>query len=369
MHAKRINNLALFVLKLRLLLNIYGMNLRFSRHPLIAAQQTALFIHNMRIRAHAPFRNAYKFDRLYYWDLNIPGYPSSAFYQVLEKEIAVQHGFPTSPLVMAIVAMTKKCGLNCEHCFEWDAINQKEQLQFPDLVDIIEELLSRKVGQIILSGGDPLNRFPVLLRLLETFKDRPVEFWINTTGYIFSPEKAYQLKQAGLRGVVFSLDHYIPQLHDKFRGVNGSFDKVLAGVTFAERAGLISALSLCATKEFVSFPNLQQYISLAGSLAVPFIQILEPKPAGRYANVPVQLNTNEKEILAKFFEETAGLKDVPTISYPDFNKRRFGCIGGKKYLYVDTDGNFNPCPFCSSKPVKEFASTINEAANQCGFPG
>ncbi len=365
MKVKQNSRLIHFEVILRLFFKIIILNFNCEKNPLIALRNTFKIIMKMRRASHTPIKKFFRINGHYYWDLNLPGYPSPAFDQILSKEISGLNGSSFSPLVFAIVAMTKKCGLNCQHCFEWDSINQKEELSFSDLKIIIEKLLAQKVGQIVFSGGDPLNRIEVLIRLLETFKDRPVDFWINTSGYNMNFEKANQLKQAGLTGVVFSLDHYIPEFHDHFRGVSGCFEKVVSGVDYAEKTGLISALSLCATKEFLSAENLNQYLRFAQKIGINFIQILEPKPVGRYATARPQLNQEEKELLANFFEYSSKLKNSPIISYPDYNRRRFGCIGGKKYVYVDTAGNFNPCPFCSNKLKNELPFESPSAIRHC----
>ena len=356
MQAKQVSGFTHFALQLRLVFRIIRISFRFTSHPVKAALYALRFINTMPIKVHSPLRCSFKMNGRSYWDLNVPGFPSPAFDRVLEKEIAMFHGSPVSPLILGIVAMTRKCGLNCEHCFEWDSINRKEQLKMPELESIIEKLVGLEVGQIILSGGDPLNRFPVLVSLLETYRDKPVEFWINTSGYLLSQEKASRLKEAGLRGIVFSLDHFVPELHDKFRGVSGSFDHVVSGARFAENAGLVTALSLCATKAFISEASLRQYTDLARSLRIRFVQILEPKAAGRYAGTEARLNTGEVEILERFYEGYIRKGKGPILSYPDYNKRRFGCIAGKKYIYVDTEGRFKPCPFCSGEPGNEFCS-------------
>jgi MoaA/NifB/PqqE/SkfB family radical SAM enzyme len=51
-------------------------------------------------------------------------------------------------------------------------------------------------------------------------------FIVLSSGFNFTRENARSLKQAGLTGVVISLDHFDPEKHNAFRGFNNSFNDV-----------------------------------------------------------------------------------------------------------------------------------------------
>lgn len=344
---KSISTIEHAVLRARLTLKAIRYAFTVEKNPfLIARKALLLWKPSRKIPYLAPRKKTFKKDGKYYWYLNFPAFPSPAFDQIFQKEIERKFGRETSMLIMAIVAMTKKCSLNCEHCFEWDVINQKEDLSYADLEAIVENLLSERVGQIIFSGGEPLNRYRDLICLLDNFKDRPVDCWINTSGHGLTPEKARQLKEAGLSGAIFSLDHYEPERHDQFRGRAGSFQEVAAGIASANEAGLICALSLCPTDEIASPIPFRQYMELARNLNAAFVQIMEPKNVGRNHLGAAKLSSGGVGFLEAAYEQNA--MEGPLLSYPDYQKRTFGCMGGKRYVYIDTKGALHPCPFCKS---------------------
>jgi len=70
---------------------------------------------------------AAKVSGRYYWRLGSPGFPSKASVRLHENEI--NRFFPPSPkgLRTLFFAITNKCPLNCEHCFEWNNLNKKEE--------------------------------------------------------------------------------------------------------------------------------------------------------------------------------------------------------------------------------------------------
>src|SRR5678816_4812426 len=71
----------------------------------------------------------------YYYFQYSPAFPSEQLDQVLLEEIhrIEPIRIPPRPLRFAFFAITKKCPLHCEHCFEWYNIHKKELLSYEDL--------------------------------------------------------------------------------------------------------------------------------------------------------------------------------------------------------------------------------------------
>lgn len=325
---------------------------------------------------YSPLFRCFKTGGRYYWHLNIPGFPSPAFDRIFRKWMAFHLGLDPEPgLRSGLMAITTKCHLNCEHCYEWEALNQPEALDEQEILATVSRLIELEAGQIVFAGGEPTDRFPTLLRVLDAYRDTDVQFWINTSGMGLTRERLVQLQSSGLTGIVFSLDHYEPREHDAFRGQAGSHRQVTSMVEIANGLGLVTALSLCATNEFVSEANLDAYLKLAGELGVGFVQILEPKPVGRYENCQVALTGKNRQCLESFYDRSClpcpAEQRRPILSCPDCESRREGCGGGKWYLYVDTHGNAFPCPFCRTKPVSLHALRPSNLGEQlaCPFAG
>lgn len=260
-------------------------------------------------------------------------------------------------------AITKKCALQCEHCFEWDNLNKSETLSGNELVKIIKIIQDKGVSQIHLSGGEPLIKLDAILNILN-HADTSTDFWVVTSGFKLNNTNAKRLKEAGLTGAVISLDHFIPEKHNAFRHFNEAYYWVEEAVKNANNNNLITALSLCTTKEFISEENLMSYMDLAKKLKVSFVQFLEPKAVGHYHNQNVTLSQNQIEILENFFRKmnfTSTYSAYPIIIYHGYYQRRQGCLSaGKKGMYIDTDGEMNPCPFCHKKGGKVLDDAFDE---------
>ena len=306
------------------------------------------------ILGHKRIRKIACVDGKYYWDLYTPGFKSPAFTNFFEGEAnrIIPIRKDANRFTNVFIAFTKKCTLHCEHCFEWDALNGKESLSLADIKDIVRKFQHKGTGQIQLTGGEPLLRVNDIVDILSTAKP-DTDFWVLSSGYNLTLGNAIKLRRAGLTGIVISLDHFDPTIHDQFRGSENSFAWVQAAVKNSIAANLITALSICATKSFVTESNLMKYAELAKKMGVSFVQILEPRAAGHYKEMDVTLTKEQTEILEHFYLKMNYQKQYekyPIITYHGYHQRQVGCFGsGNRNLYVDTDGDLHACPFCQTK--------------------
>lgn len=303
----------------------------------------------------APFIKVARVDGRYYYEYNTPGWPSPAYddYHLTELNRVAPFRHQPFGFKNVIVAITKKCAMRCEHCFEWEALNGKEKLTVTDLAAIVRQFQDLGVGQLQFSGGEPLLRLPALLSILASVRPG-TDFWVITSGHLLTLENARALKQAGLTGITISLDHFHPDRHDHFRGFAGAYAWVEKAAAHASQVGLVIGLSLCATKAFVTQENLMAYARLARRLGAAFIQVLEPRAVGHYAGLPVGLPVAQQRMLEDFFLKlnyNPAYQHLPMVVYYDYQRRRAGCAAAAdRHVYVDTDGRLHACPFCQ-KPA------------------
>lgn len=313
-------------------------------------------------------RNGFKF----YAGYNIPAWPSATFNRYIIRQLARMDD-PMSPTLHSIIlGITKKCGFKCEHCYEWEQLNKPEVLTKDDLVKIVNRFYALSVSQVQITGGEPLNRFADLLYLLNHSAKR-INYWVYTTGYSLTYEKAKQLRKADLTGVTISLDHHIAEHHDRFRGVDNAFARAIDAASNAKRAGLTVCFSLCATKDFISSDNLLAYAKLAKENGAAFIQMLEPRAVGHYSGKAVELSNEHFVLLNEFFEKinfSNEFKDYPIVAYPGYYGRNIACSGGgADYLYVDMDGDAHNCPFCQRKLFSVLQSDLKKELQQLKTSG
>jgi len=300
-----------------------------------------------------PIPRYIKSGNRYYWSILAPGWPSFPFRPYIENELNRIHPFRSGSdcLQTLIFAITNKCHLSCEHCFEWQNLDSNESLSLQDLKNIMRKFQTHGINQIQLSGGEPLARFDDTVELIKSALPG-TDLWLLTSGYGLTAEKALKLKRAGLTGINISLDHWDEEKHNQFRNNSESYYWVREAAKNSSNANLVISMSLCAVREHISVEFLFKYILLARELGAGFIRILEPRQVGHFAGKDVELRTDQIEVLTKFFlsiNSNPIYRNMPTVMYPGYHQRAYGCFGaGNRYLYVDSNGDIHACPFCQN---------------------
>lgn len=291
-------------------------------------------------------------DGKYYFNSNMNGWPSPLFYRPLEVEVKKglkENVYQLENLKMVQIAMTKKCPLNCEHCFEGHELNKKDTLTLNDHKKIVEKLQNAGISVIQYGGGEPMTQIADLVEILKSATDKS-DFYVYTSGFNCSKENLQKLKTAGLKGVSISFDHFIADKHNAFRRNNKAFYWALEAAKNASELNLVVTFTICATKDFCTEENLWTYLDFAKQNKADFVQVLEPRAVGNYENQVVHLSKEQLKVLENFFI-VANSKSTynmhPIVLYTGYHQRKKGCLGaGENYLYIDTDGYMSSCPFC-----------------------
>ena len=133
-------------------------------------------------------------------------------------------------LPFLILFINSVCNMKCNHCFYWRNLNKKDDLTKEEIFE-----LSRALGHIEnlnLSGGEPFLR-PELAEVCRQFirQNRVRQIYVPTNGY-FTEGTVKQIteileeQELDLFVVELSLDG-MPEFHNEFRGVPGSFEKAM----------------------------------------------------------------------------------------------------------------------------------------------
>lgn len=119
-----------------------------------------------------------------------------------------------------------------EHAF----LPHRELLSFEEIERLARLFVELGVRKIRLTGGEPLLRrgLPELIRRLAPLG---VDLALTTNGSLLA-DQAVPLARAGLRRVTVSLDSLDDEVFRRMNDVGFSVERVLAGISAAERAGL-----------------------------------------------------------------------------------------------------------------------------------
>jgi MoaA/NifB/PqqE/SkfB family radical SAM enzyme len=245
------------------------------------------------------------------------------------------------PLVYLKLGVTYRCQLRCRHCctgiYEGGA---GKELTTEEVKDAIDQC--RKPLVIHFFGGEPTLRSDLTL-LIEHAAERSVFVFFDTNGLLVTKDYATRLRASGLELLHVSIDSPIPEKHDEYRGMQGSFEKAVQAVRNALDAGLKCAISTYATRESLRNGEFEGIIRLGKELGATAVRYQLPTPAGRWLhNVDVKLTRAEEEKLRE-------LADFPAV-YRDFHfqtQTSSQCRGVApgQYAYISPLGEVQPCSF------------------------
>lgn len=137
------------------------------------------------------------------------------------------------PLVV-IWETTQSCDLACFHC-RASAQPRRHPLELNTLEaeKLIRDVADLNPPIFILTGGDPLKR-PDIFDLVRYAASQGLHPAMTPSATPLLTNTAIEeLKKAGLSRLAVSLDGSVPELHDKFRGVSGSYARTLEALYWA----------------------------------------------------------------------------------------------------------------------------------------
>jgi len=137
--------------------------------------------------------------------------------------------------------LTRTCNLRCIHCYtDSENVRYEDELTTDEGLALVEDLAEFGVPAVLCTGGEPLIRkdiFDLATRAAE-LSLRPV---LSTNGTLIDEATAEHIKAAGFAYVGISLDG-IGEVNDRFRGVEGAFERARRGirncVSVEQRVGL-----------------------------------------------------------------------------------------------------------------------------------
>lgn len=141
---------------------------------------------------------------------------------------------------------TRTCNLRCAHCYAGSDAQRYDELTTEQAKTMIDDLAAFGCPVLLFSGGEPTIRKD-LVELMAYAKNAGMRVVISTNGTTITPERAKQFADIGLSYVGVSLDG-IGEVHDRFRGVKGSYDAALRGIENARQAGIKVGLRFTINK-------------------------------------------------------------------------------------------------------------------------
>lgn len=145
--------------------------------------------------------------------------------------------------------LTRTCNLACVHCYTDSAAKKYPgELSTDQAKAVLDDLADFKVPAVLFSGGEPLVR-PDLFELASHARHKGLHVVLSTNGTLIDLPTAQRLKDLKFAYVGISLDSANPAIHDKFRGVEGAWQRTMRGFKFCREVGQKVGLRLTLTPQ------------------------------------------------------------------------------------------------------------------------
>ena len=143
--------------------------------------------------------------------------------------------------------VTRSCNLKCIHCYtDSESRRYEGELTGGEARVMLDDLAAFRIPALLLSGGEPLMR-PDLFELAEYAVACGLRLTLSTNGTLLTEAVARRVKDLGFTYVGISLDG-VGRVNDQFRGVEGAFERTMAGFRACVAAGQRVGLRMTLTR-------------------------------------------------------------------------------------------------------------------------
>jgi len=239
--------------------------------------------------------------------------------------------------------VTGRCNMRCVFCDWWKT--DIPELPTKKALAAIDAVCSLGVSFFDLSGGEPLLR-----KDLNILAKRAASYGclvsMNTNGTLLNKSRVSEVADV-LDVVVVSLDGP-KEVHDKIRGVPGTYDKAVEAIRLLKAHGIKVGVNSVATP--TNIEALPQFIEELRSI-VDFAQV---QPMHPYPPTPENIPPDKQvsrliDYLLRLKRSDPGFLAVPTDFVKGFEPFFRGkapkiCHAGELYVAIDPSGKLLACP-------------------------
>ncbi len=153
---------------------------------------------------------------------------------------------PPGPVV--IWNLIRRCNLTCKHCYSISADKDfAGELSTSEVYTVMDDLKGFRVPVLILSGGEPLMRADIF-EVAHRAKKMGFYAGLSSNGTLIDESNIEQIAAVGFDYVGVSLDG-IAATHDKFRRMQGAFEKSMHGIRLCKARGIKVGIRFTLTED------------------------------------------------------------------------------------------------------------------------
>lgn len=262
--------------------------------------------------------------------------------------------------VAVVWELTLTCNLKCQHCGSRAGRPRANELSTAEALDVVDQLARLGAREIGLIGGEAFLRKD-WIQIVRRISSHGIRCAIQTGGRQLTDERIRQAADAGLKQIGVSIDG-LETLHDRMRGVPGSFQMAVSALHRAKAAGLEVTVNTSVCRD--TLPDMPGILDIIANAGVTVWQVQIAVAMGNAVDndhilmQPYQL-LELMPLLARLWEEGkrrgVWMDGGNNIGYfgpferlwrPRGDERDHwgGCGAGQSVIALEADGTVKGCP-------------------------
>lgn len=246
--------------------------------------------------------------------------------------------------------ITAKCNMNCFHCHAY--LYTRNELSTEECIKIVKMMKKNGVGLVIIAGGEPLLRDDIW-KILNELKENGLHTIIVTNGFYLEINTAQRLKNLGIREVQISIDSGVEEIHDSFRGCQGSYQKAMQAIRNCIACGVMTSVNTVLVNENILEIEKLGYQLKAYNVNAWRITIPLPKGNGKTNYDQLVINNDilisKINILLDKFDNIV-IDDPLCVGLWGINDKLAKECGAAKIVgAIEANGDVKPCVFFENK--------------------
>jgi radical SAM protein len=187
--------------------------------------------------------------------------------------------YDKNPFIV-IWELTRACQLHCLHCrAEAQHHRHPLELTLEEGKKMIDDIYSMDNPMLVFTGGDPLER-PDVFDIAEYAINKGVRVSMTPSATPnVTKEVMEKAKNIGLVRWAFSIDGHCAEVHDHFRGTNGSFDLTMKAINYLHTLDMPLQINTVISK--YNYDYLEEMAEMVEKLGVVLWSVFFLVPTGR----------------------------------------------------------------------------------------
>ena len=253
---------------------------------------------------------------------------------------------------------TLRCNAKCKHCGSraGEDCNFKDELTTEEIKNALQSIANKyDTNKILLNitGGEPLMRKD-LFEVMEFASNLGYHWGMTTNGILINDDIIQKMKDTKMATISISLDG-LEKSHDEFRGVEGSYKKIINNIQKLKEANFLDCLQVTTVVNKSNLNELEEMYDKMKELNIDSWRVVNMDPIGR-ANDNNNLSLDNKDYLylIKFIAEkrkkskmdvTYGCSHYLGLKYEkEARKYMFFCSTGFTTASILYNGDIFVCP-------------------------